>query len=208
MKNNESFLSKLMQIILCRRQISDDGYKTPEKITQQELPYNFYKSEQKAIEFSNISSMVRNALSAFDSKRESLKQHRENGSTVLEYEHAVEENPFAIVPYQQGDEDSDYVFNIKKCRKPKVQKQEKLTKANLKKLNTKKEPEPTEQALDEKSSIQALIGTSVIFDQTVVTPEVTDPTCLKRKKRAAWEATKTTVPCNTYINTPQKSETM
>ena len=53
----------------------------------------------------------------------------------------------------EGDEESDYVFNVKKCRKPKTQKQEKLTKANLKKLNTKKEPEIVVEAQDEKSSI-------------------------------------------------------
>ena len=57
------------------------------------------------------------------------------------------------VPYQEGDESSDFALNIKKCRKPKAQKQEKLTKANLKKLNTKKEPEVSVEVQDEKSSI-------------------------------------------------------
>ena len=72
-KSNESFLQKLLQTIWCRRQISEDGYKTPEKLKGQELPYNFYKTEQNAIEFSNISNMVKDALSAFDSKLESLR---------------------------------------------------------------------------------------------------------------------------------------
>ena len=48
-----------------------------------------------------------------------------------------EENPNLIIPYQEGDEESDFAINVKKCRKPKVstaKKDEKLTKTNLKRL--------------------------------------------------------------------------
>ena len=51
-------------------------------------------------------------------------------------------NPNLIVPYQEGDEESDFALKIKKCRKPKqtpVKKAEKLTKTNLKRLNAKRD---------------------------------------------------------------------